>query len=631
MFKFLNGMPYPVDMQILTAPVTDLAVFPILTESKDWPTRINVLSAIQRTKDRAQAGDFVYIHFSGIGDRINKSQPDRVGHAGDVELCLLHEQDPQQLGSLTGLDLAYQMQKLVEKRLSVTVVLDCCFSGGISRTGDGGSAEVRCLDPKAGATVVRESSYNLNDWLKPAEGYLGYPQEVSRKVSMLPSWIVNPKGYAILAACGPDEKAIAIPCQEDRQAHGALSYFLRKTLMNLRDSGATRTLADIYGQLSMKFRHASLSQNPILYGNGKLQFLGPSLQSSSWIPALRLDETPIRLWLQAGEAHGICKDDMFVIEPFDPSDGNMATRRLRATVVNIGPLTSTVEVVAGAAVPGSYVPSRWIAQPSTRLALRAHPVRASTGLPELERWKGVAQQRHWLDVRFMDDPKAEFVFHIAFDDVAAQFRIWSRTGELIPGLPIPPPASEDVAGQILDLIERLLLFKHLEEATGPTDASFRRWVNVQVETLPEALVHKPGGDVVVHCKPSATKKVLLRVRNHGVAKVYVNIIAMGSRWEVDINPECSEETVLPRSGEEKGQQEWELDMTMGDGERQHEDILKVFVTSRPANFFWCQLPEIDIPFQRERPKEFLAPQRDEEQPEAWAVFNFRVRMIIDKD
>jgi hypothetical protein len=103
---------------------------------------------------------------------------------------------------------------MVDKNLTVTVMLDCCFSSSVLRN----DSSVRYLDyssqidvahpPKPGEIISSESPLKHSTY---------------RDVSLRPNWLVNPDGYTIITACGPTESSGERRVGE--QVHGLLSYF----------------------------------------------------------------------------------------------------------------------------------------------------------------------------------------------------------------------------------------------------------------------------------------------------------------------------------------------------------------------------------------------------------------------
>ncbi|KAI3322870.1 caspase domain-containing protein [Xylariaceae sp. AK1471] len=156
------------------------------TESTDpklsrlWPTRRNVTSTFDEITTSAMPGDSIYIHYSGHGTR-EKPSVKSYNPTGDLALVLPTGDEENPETYLFGRSLAYYLNAMVMKGLVVTLVLDCCFSAGVYRSGD---PSIRFLpyDLEIGSKA-RES-------LTSEVGSLG-----SRDVSMQPNWLVNQDQY----------------------------------------------------------------------------------------------------------------------------------------------------------------------------------------------------------------------------------------------------------------------------------------------------------------------------------------------------------------------------------------------------------------------------------------------------
>jgi hypothetical protein len=159
---------------------------------------------------------------------------------------------------LGGHRLARALNAMVQKGLVLTVVLDCCFAASFYRRGH---TNVRFTPPStyfASNSPIKTSGTDPDD--EPLVSRF-------RDVPMLPSWMMNPNGYAVLAACGPREEATEII--QDGNHHGALSRFLYLTL---RETRLGKRHKDIYYRLCSRFRASPLKQNPALYGNNDQGF-----------------------------------------------------------------------------------------------------------------------------------------------------------------------------------------------------------------------------------------------------------------------------------------------------------------------------------------------------------------------
>ena len=104
------------------------------TEPKErWPTYNNMVAAFEEVTKLARAGDQVYIHYSGHGGRANTIYPELSKEAGLDEALVPTDIGTDGTQYLRDVELAYLLQKMVDKGLLVTIVLDSCHSGGATR------------------------------------------------------------------------------------------------------------------------------------------------------------------------------------------------------------------------------------------------------------------------------------------------------------------------------------------------------------------------------------------------------------------------------------------------------------------------------------------------------------------
>ncbi|KAH6616785.1 caspase domain-containing protein [Boeremia exigua] len=187
--NYLTSASTRVNVTALTAsPADDSLSSAIIESPSSRPTYNNVVSKLDEIADKATSGDHVHIHFSGHGTR-NKL-------TGDFNLVLLD--DDQDIRYLGGHHLAGLLSKLVDKGLHVTLVLDCCFSGGILRQNDIHDPSVRTIEYDPGVDTRHP----------PAQLEAGRrTKSTLRDVTILPRWLIDPRCYTVLTACGPHEKA----------------------------------------------------------------------------------------------------------------------------------------------------------------------------------------------------------------------------------------------------------------------------------------------------------------------------------------------------------------------------------------------------------------------------------------
>ena len=138
--KHLDDMPKPnIHTHMLTASLVENTISTRPTEELELlPTHHNVVNALKKIISQAKDGDFVHMHFSGYGTAFRPPREPSPSSqfsnrsTGDLALNLLQE-DRVGIQYLRGSELAYLLRNMVNKRLTVTLVLDCYFLGSVMR------------------------------------------------------------------------------------------------------------------------------------------------------------------------------------------------------------------------------------------------------------------------------------------------------------------------------------------------------------------------------------------------------------------------------------------------------------------------------------------------------------------
>ena len=103
-------------------------------QNNQFPTYNAIVKAFDRLLTMAQPGDFFYLYFAGHGAQAasllqEDKETDEVlvpMDIGNTEARYFHD-----------VELAYLLKKMEEAELVVTVIMDCCFSGGATRGSEG--------------------------------------------------------------------------------------------------------------------------------------------------------------------------------------------------------------------------------------------------------------------------------------------------------------------------------------------------------------------------------------------------------------------------------------------------------------------------------------------------------------
>ena len=230
----------------------------------ELPTRdaiIAVLSAL--SGDAVNAGDRVLFYYSGHGTQLYDPA------AEDTRQALVPQDFQAGAGLLYDIELRTLLDRIYARTGDLTVVLDCCHSGGITRDdSDADAAMVRCIELRAVDAAALDG---------PAPALLAAPAAETKE----PAPIFQGQGqgeseYPFLLACQADEKAKEQSFTEPPQGtHGVLTHALVRTLSREpAERLATLCWADIWWPLQAEIIAKSPQQHPHLLGSREQRILG---------------------------------------------------------------------------------------------------------------------------------------------------------------------------------------------------------------------------------------------------------------------------------------------------------------------------------------------------------------------
>ncbi|KAM3080651.1 hypothetical protein ACMFMG_005586 [Clarireedia jacksonii] len=586
----LGKMSNPVYIQMITTQSSDITSCDSIEIPVLWPSYENVTSTFQKITSLANAGDFVYIHYSGHGTRTPSVPYDEFSNkaTGDLALVLLTEGNNECY--LKGSRLAVALKAMVDKGIVVTLVLDCCFSAAAYRDGD---PTIRFLPYDS--EIDSNSPPSLEGSLEDSIGDR-VERSASRDASMLPNWFINPDGYAILTACGPHQFAKGLTF--DGQTYGALSYFLLRTFKEY--SGLTKKHKHIYHHLCAMFLASGQPQNPVLYGNKEQGFFGH-------INA-RIDITPISIivrngeyQLQAGQAHGVCDDDQFTVYPWSTTESDFISKEglVIAKVTQARPLTSSLEVLGA---PSVLNQTDLIAYPLTRLALGKFPIQLASSLPNRDEYLAALREQS-LNAH-IDIDQHPFSWKLLVNK-HKEYEILNEFNQKINNLPTMLQDQTDIS-VICDIIEHLSRNKLVRDLRNKTPADpFKESFEAQIIRSGEFF------------NPE-----------------YVIEVEQGAYWEVQNIYSGSYVVIPPQDNNNRFTGIFKTKIgtivppeMIKEGYHQCEDIIKVFVTSRPTSFELLELPELSKSVNRGAIGR--TGREDSAAPEEWAAFNFPIRTFLN--
>lgn len=568
------------------------------------PTLQNIRDHLARISSDSAKDDHVFIHFSGHGAVLPQ---------GALALVLFgsEDQNGRLRNWLTGDELANHLNKMVTKGVKVLLALDCCYSGKISRR--------KLPDPERYIPFVGLSDTESVE-RPPEHVRLGVAcsDETVRGASVRENWLMDPKGYTIIAACGPTQRTHAL--KFDKGLHGALTYTLYKSLHRLGLLNMSHMA--IFQFICARFKAMNSDQVPQLKGTGDFSFFG-HLQGSddSFFPLVVFKNG--KIMVQAGEVMGVRENDKLVLVPLNNfTDEVCGSTRVLATAQGIGAVTSNVNPI-NPINPPLKIDAGWVARP---LKL-CQQVSTTTD----EAANRSSQERHLqentLFLPGFTEATAPFIAKI---NDQGRFDIQDSQGQKVDfdGLSLLPAHSPTTRPQILRVLTYLARYHEIVKMKPSTENETIR-ADVDVKICNKSGAAFPDNRVI---NVKNEEEICLFIVNNGDYPVFVHILYLSGDWKIENllevqNTQLSSESTVTGERDLKERQ-IKLDVRMlvpeqniTRGIHSCDDIFKVFVTTQPAPF--AHLSAVR-PLLRGSPAEVEDRLRD-----SWTAWTFHVHTELD--
>lgn len=561
-----------------------------------WPTYGNIVAAFHKLTDAARPGDHVYIHYSGHGGRAATLPAHRQLIPGKVvdEALVPTDIGDSEAQYIRDIELAFLLQKMVEKGLLVTMVLDSCHSGsatrGVAVMRGGGS--VVDTTPHPARSLVADDEALAENWRRVAA-------TSARDLEVGSGWLPDPRGYVLLAACRAHEGAYEFPF-EGGEKRGALTYWLLDTLRKL---GPHVTYRDVYRQVYARIHAQFKAQTPQLEGEGdRVVFGHESVHHPEVFTVMSVAAGARELIVNAGRVHRVATGARLAVFRAGEAGVEGATRAAVVEIVAPGVASSSARVVTrpGACevmqgdeavllAPGTDAPRRGV-----RLLRTEGPVPSAAPLNEVA---ALLRRRGGGYLR-LAPPDEDTDFHVSVNE-RGEYVVLDASLRPVPN--IGPALSAADGARTAQLVERLIhlaKYLNLRELQNPDGHSaFAHYFTAELVRPPAARAAVRGA--YAEAEPVGSRAlgvgewVSLRVRNGGGQPLNVTVLDLRPDWSVaQIFPsraglfetlEAGRELTIP------------LRADLPQGYDEGADLLKVFATSEAADFKGFQLPALGQP------------------------------------
>lgn len=591
--------------------------------SELWPTYENMVAAFKRLTEKVQAGDQVYIHYSGHGGRTATLFPERKGQNGHDEALVPTNIGDPNARYLRDIELGILLNQMVYKGLIVTVVLDSCHSGGATRGGN--DVAVRGLNtidktPRPSESLVASKEELAQQWDTMTES--ARSQGATRGLRLGSGWLPETKGYTLLAACLETESAYEFAF-DGKERNGALTYWLLKSLEEISINNVDLSYKMLHDRLLAKIHSQFERQTPQLQGEGDRVIFGSDrIQPQYGIGVLKIQDD--RILLGAGQVHGLRKGAQFVIYPNTTTNFNqLEQRQALANLIELGADTSwskveklfkTAPIEQGSQAvlvnPGSIKLVRKVRlviqerDPGDSTKAFSIPVEEQEGALNLVRQAFAGNG--WVEESY--DGEA-WEYHVAVSE-QRQYEIWDRTGKQIglrPEIAVGTSTTEKnkSAQEVVKQLVHLTKY-HATLELDNNDPMSPLAGKLKVELTGYQKDYDPADKPQPQPFDDPGSTPVLQTGEWAFMRIQNNYSAVLKLAVLDLQPDYGITQVYP-SGQESfitldpGKEiVLPLQAYLPEGYTDARDIIKVFATLGGTDFHWLELPALDKPLRRTR-------------------------------
>jgi hypothetical protein len=568
------------------------------------PTYENIVAGFRALTSRARPGDHVYIHYSGHGGRCPTIVPKVKGKEGRDEALVPVDIGNSAARYVRDVEVAKLLKEMTDKGLVVTVVFDCCHSGGATR------AAVRA-EEQVGVRGVEFVDHTP----RPAESLVGTPEELAgaeppaggeRAAEAIRGMAATAGtgGTVVLAACRPSELAREFPF-DGGDPQGALTYWLLTAVAQAGDGLTFRTAFDlIHARVHGQFP----AQTPMLFGDPDRPVLGGvSVPADPAVPVLAVAADGKSVTLKSGLAGLVQAGAEFAVYPAGSADRSDAARVAVVRVTTPGPAESSAEVTKQFGSRKVQVGDRAVPAGVTQRLVRKVRVVRPDGRPPGSADKPLRQvlaglgAPGWVEAVAGDRDAADFL--VTTTKAGDCYQICDASGEAVVVRPELRTNDPGAAAKVVARLAHLARFQALRQLDNADPFSpLRGRIEVELFRAPpgfqqgDAPAKGPRFPAGRPARVAPGEWVVLSVTNRSSGVVNAVAFDLAPDWAVAVaHPE---EPFHPIDGD-GGVWLLPLQASLPEGVQGGKDTLKVLVTvDPPPATELLTLPALDMPIPR---------------------------------
>lgn len=471
-------------------------------------TRDLILTQYRSLIEDATSGDPVLIYYSGHGAHSLDEVAGPEGQAPKkrynhfiVPTDLLESSDTDFRGILS-IELSSLLAQLTARTNNVTVIFDCCHSGGMSR---GAGLQPRGLEKKwfTGSATHLDKIRNGTVPGFPLAGVndTGNPDAV-RLMATLPSQKAWEWGDGAGNSYGLLTEALVTAFEEAEDRPVTWSTISRRVreIVQLKEPG----------------------QTPRIEGPGnRYVFDTAEADLTGTIPVRSSDDGPM---LEGGRLQGVHQGNEYVVMPSGHEKLDRDQALATATVTHVGGSWALVRLDPDTA----EVPAGALAFP-LRQAHARRPVAVQAGAGLSSKFETALAESGLVRQATEDESKKPEEVLAVVEERNGELHVWEQ-----PGLDVinPVAASEDSVEEVVTNLGHLARARQLEtlaHGTGPSALNAEYEVEWGRVAAGKPVVLPNEGEVIYE-----GEKVFVRVRNKSPKNLYVSVLNIGLDGEITL-------------------------------------------------------------------------------------------------
>lgn len=514
------------DSQLMRTVLVERFAFPeanIAQLLDGQATRSAMLAAFDALIASTSQDDVVVVHFAGHGSQMRDREGDEPSGFDSTLMPVDTGRAPRENRDITDDEIHQVLEALAAKTPHITVLVDACHSGTVTR--DAFGAKTRSVEPD----------------LRPIDELPPSPVPragQTRGASGASGWLPLGDKYVLIAGCRDDEESKEYFPPEGGGPHGALTYFLAQ---QLRAATTSTTYRDIFDIAAAKVTAYNPIQHPQMEGTADKSVFG--VTDLSPVPFLRVAaRTGQSVTVTGGQALGVTTGSTYAVHGPDAKRHDPAAVLGTLTVRSVTPFDATAEVVRETA-PGAVAAG-------TRAFETAHAFDDQTLTVECVGQAATAA--------FADALRAAGVVAIAAPGTTASARIHQlppRT-QAGPNDPVPQAgaiaeprwAVVDTSGALLmplkplddtatvvDNLKKIARFRKALAFDNPAAATLRGKVSVEIEREVAGGRFEPAFDPATGLATIDEGQLFrVRLRNDHDQPLFATVIYFGTGSEIDV-------------------------------------------------------------------------------------------------